>query len=365
MNHSLAVYRGKRVLVTGHTGFKGPWLCLMLQELGAEVAGYSLAAESGSLFEALRLAPSIRHTEGDVRDYPALLHAVRDFAPEFVLHLAAQSLVRPSYDDPRETFGSNVGGSINLLEAVRQCESVRALVFITSDKAYLNREWTWGYRENDRLGGHDPYSASKAACEMVFAGYQSSFFEARAGFGAATARAGNVIGGGDWSKDRIVPDCIRALSAGQSIHLRNPQSTRPWQHVLESLSGYLLLGARLHAEPERHRGAWNFGPDDRDIRTVEDLTRRVIALWGTGTLTVDGADHSRREAGILHLNCEKAHRLLGWAPRWNFDRAVAETVGWYRDVASGQPAMDVTRRQVRQYLLEAPAEAPAVEPQPS
>jgi CDP-glucose 4,6-dehydratase len=353
MVNPLSIYAGKRVLVTGHTGFKGPWLCQMLQELGADVAGFALPPEEGSHFQALGLARRMRHVEGDVRDFAALTSLMDDYAPEFVFHLAAQSLVRQSYDEPRETFETNVTGSVNVLEAVRRCGAVRSLVYVTSDKCYQNREWEWGYRENDRLGGHDPYSASKAAAELVFAGYQASFFEAREGFGAASTRAGNVIGGGDWSKDRIVPDCIRALQADTPIRVRNRASTRPWQHVLESLYGYLVIGGRLHAEPKRYAGAWNFGPDDPDTRTVEELAETVVRLWGKGSVVFDAPDPSRHETRTLQLNCEKAHRVLGWHPCWNFDRAVRETVTWYRAVGSGTPATDVTRAQVQQYLREA------------
>jgi CDP-glucose 4,6-dehydratase len=353
MDSPFGVFANARVLVTGHTGFKGPWLCMVLRELGADVMGYALPAEEGSLFAVLGLGQQMRHVEADIRDPQRLIDTVAQFAPQFVFHLAAQTLVGVSYDTPRETFEANVQGSVNLLEAVRLCPSVRALVYVTSDKCYLNREWDWGYRENDRLGGHDPYSASKAAAEVVFAAYKASFFDHRPELGAATARAGNVIGGGDWSRDRIVPDCIRAVQRGEPIVLRHPSSVRPWQHVLESLSGYLLLASRLIDDPAGYGGPWNFGPDDRDIRTVEHLARTVTELWGSGSVKHHAADPLRHETRLLQLNCDKARRRLGWTPAWAFDRAITETVGWYRDVHSGASAHDVTLRQVRDYLRDA------------
>ena len=347
----LAAYHGKRVMVTGHTGFKGSWLTFLLKESGAEVAGYALPPEhAGSHFERLRLAKAIHHVEGDVRDGAKLAAAMRDFSPEFVFHLAAQALVRRSYADPRVTFETNVLGSVNLLEAVRTCDSVKSLVYITSDKAYENVEWLWGYRENDRLGGHDPYSASKAAAEIVFSSYARSFFAQRPEFGAASTRAGNVIGGGDWAEDRIVPDCIRALQDGVPIRLRNPGATRPWQHVLEPLSGYLLLGARLRGDPAGHAGAWNFGPAAGGVRTVRDVAERIIACFGKGAIETVTGDGKRHEARLLQLNCDKAHQLLGWQPRWDFEATVDATALWYKEVLAGADAAEITRAQMRNYF---------------
>ena len=267
----LAVFRGKRVLVTGHTGFKGSWLTLILCALGAEVMGYALPPDyEGSHFNRLGLERSIRDVRADIRDSDRLLAEMLAFRPEFVFHLAAQALVRPSYVEPKTTFDVNVGGGVNLLEAVRQCDTVRALVFITSDKCYENLEWIWGYRESDAMGGHDPYSASKGAVELIFFSYLRSFFANRPNFGAASARAGNVIGGGDWAANRIVPDCIRALQSGKSISIRSPRATRPWQHVLEPLSGYLKLASCLYQQGHAFDGAWNFGPQVGAVRTVLD-----------------------------------------------------------------------------------------------
>lgn len=340
-------------MLTGHTGFKGSWLAFLLKEAGAEVLGYALPPEyPESHFELLGLARCVRHVEGDIRDAAKLAETMRSFAPEFVFHLAAQALVRRSYDDPKTTFDTNVGGSVNLLEAVRGCDSVRSLVFITSDKCYENVEWVWGYRESDRLGGHDPYSASKAAAEIVFSAYTRSFFSHRPELGVASARAGNVIGGGDWAADRIVPDCIRALRNGQPIRLRNPGATRPWQHVLEPLAGYLLLATRLIDTPSAFSDAWNFGPPSSDVRTVHDVAERIVARFGTGSIEIEAADSKQHEARLLQLNCDKAQQLLGWRSHWAFEQTMAATAGWYKDVLDGTSAVDVTRKQLRDFFPE-------------
>lgn len=349
----LESFAGKRVLVTGHTGFKGSWITFLLKELGADVMGYALAPEPGrSHFEMLKLGEQITHVVADIRDAARLHSSVQSFRPEYVFHLAAQALVRESYEDPVGTFGTNVMGSVNLLEAVRRCDAVRSLVYVTSDKCYENVEWVWGYRENDRLGGHDPYSSSKASAEMVFAAYARSYFSARPQLGAATARAGNVIGGGDWAKDRIVPDCIRALEATRSIALRNPRATRPWQHVLEPISGYLLLAARLRMEPARFAGSWNFGPSSTDVRTVEDVAASITARFGGSRATMAESPDDRHEARLLQLNCDKAHQILGWHPRWTVDQTLAATAEWYYTVLHGTDAEAVTRSQVREYFPE-------------
>lgn len=347
----LGVFKGKRVLVTGHTGFKGSWLTLLLKMLGAEVMGYALPPEyEGGHFERLGLASSIRHVIGDVRDLDSLNAAVRDFQPEFVFHLAAQALVRQSYQDPKATFDTNIIGSVNLLEVVRACNSVRSLLFVTSDKCYENVEWIWGYRETDPLGGHDPYSASKAAAEIVCSSYMRSFFVKRPDFGVATARAGNVIGGGDWAADRIVPDCIRALQAGNPIIIRSPRATRPWQHVLEPLSGYLLLAARLYEHGHAYDGAWNFGPHVGDVRTVLDVANTVAAAFEGGVVDVQEPANKPHEAHLLQLNSDKARQLLGWNTRWDFDQTLAATAGWYRQVlVSGESAFEISRRQISDY----------------
>jgi CDP-glucose 4,6-dehydratase len=347
---ALSVFRGKRVLVTGDTGFKGSWLCFWLKELGAEVAGYALAPpRADDHFNLLRLGRLIRHTTADIRDYGKLAAAMRRFRPEFVFHLAAQSLVRVSYSEPKATFDTNVGGSVNLLEAVRNTPSVRALIYVTSDKCYRNNEWVWGYRENDVLGGRDPYSASKAAAEIVFDAYRQSCL-IDGGAGAASVRAGNVIGGGDWSDDRIVPDCMRALRSGKPIVLRNPDATRPWQHVLEPLGGYLLLAARLHAAPQRYASAWNFGPAADAAHPVGDLAQRIVSRWGSGRVVVRRPRKAPHEATLLHLNCDKARLELGWKPAWNFEQTVDETVHWYKEIMAGADARELARRQIKRYM---------------
>lgn len=348
---SLDVFRGRRVLVTGDTGFKGSWLCLWLHQLGAQVLGYALPPErEDDHFNLLGLESFIEHVTGDILDADSVKKTFDRFQPEILFHLAAQPLVRYSYAEPKLTFDTNVAGSVNILEAARLCESLRSFVYVTSDKCYRNNEWIWGYRENDELGGRDPYSASKAAAELVFSSYQDSFFQARSNFGAATVRAGNVIGGGDWAADRIVPDAIRSLKADTPIYLRNPQSTRPWQHVLEPLSGYLLTAANLFNEPKRYSGAWNFGPDAQSIRTVGDLAQMIVAEWGSGRIEVAQQADAPHEACLLHLNCDKAHQLMRWRPRWDAKRAVAETVGWYKGVHEGGSALEISNKQILAYM---------------
>lgn len=353
MHEALASFSGKRVFITGHTGFKGSWLTFLLKELGADVMGYALAPEpERSHFDMLSLQDAITHVVGDVRDASSLSNAMQSFEPEYVFHLAAQALVRDSYEEPVGTFSTNVMGSVNLLEAVRQCETVQSLVYITSDKCYENVEWVWGYRENDRLGGHDPYSVSKAAAELVFAAYARSYFSSRPSLGAATARAGNVIGGGDWAKDRIVPDCVRAAEKKLPLQLRNPGATRPWQHVLEPISGYLLLAARLRGDAARYGGSWNFGPSSTDVRTVEEVANAISARLNGGGVEIAVWPRDQHEARLLQLNCDKAHQLLGWYSRWGVDKTLAATADWYRAVLNGGEAEKMTRSQIRDYFPE-------------
>lgn len=324
-------WRGKRVFLTGHTGFKGSWLALWLQHLGAEISGYALPPEtSPALFNALGLAGGINSIEANICDAAELERRITAASPEVVIHLAAQSLVRRSYDDPVETFRTNGLGTVNLLEIVRHKPSIRATVIVSSDKCYENQELARGYIEGDLLGGHDPYSASKAVTEIVTASYRKSFF-APAGLGIASARAGNVIGGGDWSEDRLVPDLIRAIGAGQCAEVRNPSAIRPWQHVLEPLSGYLLLAERLSQDPVRYSGAWNFGPEDHSSKSVRELADEVCSAWGQGA----GWDSKpqpghKHETEVLRLDSSKSRQVLGWAPTWNFQTAVSRTTGWYR-----------------------------------
>ena len=346
----LKQYEGKRVLITGDTGFKGSWLAFLLNEIGATVKGIALAPVTEvSHYELLGLNNVIQHTEIDIRDHEKLKYEMLAFEPDFVFHMAAQALVKVSYQDPYNTFGTNVMGSVSLLDAVRSCDSVQSLVYITSDKCYENVEWVWGYRETDKLGGHDPYSASKAAAELVFSAYKRSYFDSRENFGLASTRAGNVIGGGDWSKDRIIPDCVRAYQADTSVYLRNPNATRPWQHVLEPLSGYLLLGLKLLEDNEKYSGAWNFGPDSSDVRSVHDVTSSVFSYLGKGSIKLDDQIHEH-EANLLQLNCDKAHSLLNWHPKWDADTTLRHTAMWYKRVLAGESAVEVTKEQLTEYF---------------
>jgi CDP-glucose 4,6-dehydratase len=367
-------YKGKTVLITGHTGFKGSWLAIWLKELGADVIGYSLAPPSSpSNFQATRLHEKITHLHGDIRNLNGLMEAFTTYQPEVVFHLAAQPIVRLSYDEPKTTFDTNVGGTVNVLEAVRRTASVRVMVNVTSDKCYENQEWAWGYRENDPLGGHDPYSASKGCAELVFKAYLKSFFTPRpsgsrpgvACIGAASARAGNVIGGGDWGADRLVPDCIRALSSGRAIGIRNPNAIRPWQHVLEPLHGYLLLGAALWQDPAAYSGAWNFGPESRSALTVAAMADRLIDWWGQGCWDDLSDPQAPHEAIRLKLNCDKAHADLDWRSVLTVDECLRMTTDWYKAYYSGHPAKDMypyCREQIRQVEEKAMgAAAPAAE----
>lgn len=353
MKKSLSTFRGRRVFITGHTGFKGSWLAFLLHEIGADVMGFALPpATTINHFDLLGLDQKIRHFEGDIRDSAHLGKALQEFKPEFVFHLAAQALVRASYDDPVSTFSTNVIGSVNLLDAVRKCESVRSLVYITSDKCYENVEWIWGYRENDCLGGQDPYSASKAAAEIAFSAHARSFFEQRPLLGAATTRAGNVIGGGDWAVDRIIPDCIRAIAAGEPVRLRNPGATRPWQHVLEPLAGYLLLAACLYEEPKRWGGSWNFGPSTHEVRTVQNVAEVIVGHMGKGRIEVVESKTQVHEARLLQLNCDKAHQVLGWYPRWQVEKTLEATALWYKAIMNGGNAELITRAQIYEFFPE-------------
>ena len=353
MNYAeiLSVYRGVRVLVTGHTGFKGSWLVIWLRELGAEVTGLALdPVTAPNLFTAGDVAKGIRDLRVDIRDHAALASAVKAAGPDAVFHLAAQPLVRESYTLSRETMDINFMGSVHVFEAVRATPSVRALVHVSTDKCYENREVPHGYREDDPLGGHDPYSASKAAAEIAFQSYSRSFFRVEGRPGAASGRAGNVIGGGDWARDRIVPDAMRSLARGESIPVRNPGATRPWQHVLEALSGYLTLGAHLLRGQALAQGSWNFGPAEGNVKTVRELVETVLPVWGSGAWHHLREEKPPHESSLLMLSCEKARRELGWTPRWDFPETICRTVTWYRDFGRGKAARDLCLRDVRDYM---------------
>jgi CDP-glucose 4,6-dehydratase len=317
---------------------------------GAKVFGYALPAEGESaLFNSLQLANSIDHAIGDIRDVQQLAKTFERVQPDVVFHLAAQALVRRSYKDPVDTFSTNVTGSLNILECVRQSSTVKALVFVTSDKCYLNQERQTGYSEDDKLGGHDPYSASKAAAELTFATYNDSYYASKDGFGAASVRAGNVIGGGDWSEDRIIPDCIRALRNSTAIVLRKPEATRPWQHVLEPLSGYVTVGAALLTRPASAIGSWNFGPPENSVHTVHEVAMKCVEHWGSGSIEIQSNPNDPHEASLLQLNCTKAQNQLSWKPRWNFERTLLETVSWYRAMSEGTDVLSTTMQQIKQY----------------
>lgn len=343
------IYRGKRVLLTGHTGFKGSWLALWLHELGAEVIGISLSPITTPNHWDL-LALPIDDRRLDIRNAQALMQAMKEVEPEIVFHLAAQPLVRRSYRDPLETWSTNVMGTANVMEACRKTPSVRAIVVITSDKCYENREWPWGYRENDRLGGHDPYSASKAGAELVAASYRNAFFSKEAAPLLATARAGNVVGGGDWSEDRLIPDLIRALENKQSLEIRAPQATRPWQHVLESLSGYLLLGQKLLIGDKTFADAWNFGPEPEGNCTVAEVLGKLSRYWQNLCWHVTEKPQPH-EAKLLYLDSAKARSQLHWQPVWAIDVTLAKTAEWYRAwLESGQI---ISRQQLAHYVATA------------
>ncbi|MGI8557464.1 MAG: CDP-glucose 4,6-dehydratase [Solirubrobacteraceae bacterium] len=343
----LSFWRGRRVLLTGHSGFKGAWLALWLEQLGASVVGFSLPGEvsAPSLFQLARVGEALRgEVRGDVRDTDAVQQAFELAEPEIVIHMAAQSLVRPSFASPRETWETNVMGTVNVLEAVRDRRDVATLV-VTSDKCYENREWEWGYREGEPLGGHDPYSSSKGACELVCASWRDSF-----SLKLASARAGNVVGGGDFASERLVPDLMRAALAGEPLLVRNPDAVRPWQHVLGPLSGYLLLAERVFAG--ECAAAWNFGPVEQDARPVRSVVEQLASRWEGLRWELDPGEHPH-EAHFLKLDSSRAHTHLGWRPAWGFERALDATADWYRAHAVGEDVRAVALAQIEAYVSAA------------
>jgi CDP-glucose 4,6-dehydratase len=360
-------WRTKRVFLTGHTGFKGSWLALWLQSLGAIVRGYALPPPTEpSLFEVADVANGMESQIGDIRDVAHLKAQMLDFRPAIVMHLAAQPLVRYSYENPLETYSVNVMGTANVLEAVRGCGSVRAAVVITTDKVYENKEWLWPYRENDRLGGYDPYSSSKACSELVVSSYRDSFFHpdrySRHGVGVATARAGNVMGGGDWAADRLIPDMVRAFLADIPARIRNPYSVRPWQHVLDPLRGYIRLAELLHDEGTKYGSAWNFGPRQCDAKTVLYIAERLAHLWGAEAAWKADEDTSGvHEASQLTLDWSKAAHELRWQPAMTLDDALAATIDWYKSFRAGVEMKSFTLGQVARYSARVPPEEVAME----
>ena len=341
-------WHGISVLVTGHTGFKGGWLSLWLQQLGARTHGYSLpAATHPSLFVEAGVGEGMTHIEGDIRDLPRLQDCMDSAQPEIVFHLAAQALVRQSYLDPIGTMTSNVMGTINVLVAVLKTPSVKAVVVITSDKCYENREWLWSYRENDALGGRDPYSASKACSEIVTTSWRNSFLNEQ-GVSVATARAGNVIGGGDWATDRLIPDALRAWQNKMPLQVRYPDAVRPWQHVLEPLAGYLLLAEKLHRG--KCAEAWNFGPADADMRTVGTLLDSLAKSWGKDAFWQAMTGQHPHEAGLLKLDSGKSRHILGWQPKYNIDQALEQVMHWHRNWIAGEDMRNYSLHQIGQYM---------------
>jgi len=351
---NLTFWQGKRVLLTGHTGFKGSWLSLWLQSMGAQVVGYALTPPTNpNLFEVAKVGESMTSIIGDIRDLTHLRKVFAEHQPEIVIHMAAQPLVRYSYIEPVETYSTNVMGTVNLLEAVRSTDSVKAVVNVTSDKCYENREWVWGYRENEAMGGYDPYSNSKGCAELVTAAYRNSYFHPDKykihGVAIASGRAGNVIGGGDWADDRLVPDIMRAITQGKPVNIRNPHAIRPWQHVLEPLLGYLVLAQKLYEEGAAYAEGWNFGPNDEDAKPVQWIVEKLTESWGEGaSWTLDGVDHPH-EAHYLKLDCSKAKARLDWHPRWHLDEALSAIISWQRAYLDGADMRDITIRQINAY----------------
>lgn len=342
-------YKNKKVFITGHTGFKGSWLTLWLTMMGAKVLGYALEPNTDpSLFNVLNLHKDIDHIIGDIRDFEKLREIITEFKPEIVFHLAAQPLVRLSYREPRLTYETNVMGTVNLLEAIRQTKSIRAVVNVTSDKCYENKEWVWGYRENDPMGGYDPYSSSKGCSELITAAYRNSYFK-NTETAIASARAGNVIGGGDWAEDRLIPDIVRSLSKGKQIIIRSPKATRPWQHVLEPLSGYLLLGRLLYEKGQEFAEAWNFGPNDSCMMTVEEIVKKSIEIWGSGSYVVDSSEQPH-EANLLKLDVSKSFMRIKWTSKLNCSETLLDTFGWYKEYyETASEVHGTSRKQISEY----------------
>lgn len=343
----LSFYNGKKVLVTGHTGFKGTWLCRILTLAGADVTGYALSAVDGSMFNLIDMDKSVNSVIGDIRDLNSIVELVKNVRPEIVFHLAAQPIVRESYVNPVDTYTTNVIGTVNILEAVRLVDSIKSFVNVTTDKVYENKEWAWGYRENERLCGFDPYSNSKSCSELVTYSYRNSFFDKEDSTAISTARSGNVIGGGDFSVDRIVPDCVRASINKQPIIVRNPHSTRPYQHVLECLRGYLTLAIKQY--DKSYADNYNFGPDDSDCVTTGTIVDLFCKYWN-GASWINKSDDGPHEANFLKLDCSKAKSVLKWYPIWGIDTALQKTVEWYQAYADKRDLTDVTDKQIKEYF---------------
>lgn len=354
MGMNCEFWKGKRVLLTGHTGFKGSWLTLWLQSMGAQVVGYSLDPPTNpNLYEAADIGSEITSINGDIRDLEHLKSVFTEFKPEIVFHMAAQALVRQSYHEPVETYSTNVIGTVNLLESIRCTNGVRSVVNVTSDKCYENREWLWAYREDEMLGGYDPYSSSKGCAELVTNAYRRSYFHPKKykehGVALASVRAGNVIGGGDWGEDRLIPDILSSISQGIPVTIRNPQSIRPWQHVLEPLSGYLLLAQKLYEEGTHYAEGWNFGPNDDAPKTVKWIVENIIESWGKDTTWISGNGGGLHEAHYLKLDCSKAKTRLGWRPRMRLKDALNSIVAWHCAFLNGEDMHEFTMQQIKDF----------------
>lgn len=324
-------WKNKRVFITGHTGFKGSWLSIWLQEMGAVVKGFSLSpSTTPNLFEVASVAKGMESEIGDIRNLEAITNSMTSFNPDILIHMAAQPLVRLSYVEPVETYATNVMGTIHILEAARKCKNLTSIVAITTDKCYENKEWSWGYRENEAMGGHDPYSSSKGCCELLIASYRKSFFNNPTSPSLSSVRAGNVIGGGDWSDDRLIPDILKAFENSESVVVRNPLSTRPWQHVLEPLSGYLVLAENLYNSGNRFAEGWNFGPKDEDCKSVEWILDTMKKTWGEGASWKLDTNNNPHEAGFLKLDCSKAAQELKWVPQWDLEFTLKSIVDWHK-----------------------------------
>jgi len=342
-------WRGKRILLTGHTGFKGSWLSLWLQSMGATLRGIALDPPTNpALFDVARVAEGMEHRIVDIRDFTLVKMQMDEFQPEIVIHMAAQPLVRYSYQEPIETFATNVMGTVHVLEAARLISSVKAVINVTTDKCYENHEWVWGYRENEPMGGHDPYSSSKGCSELVTSAYRRSFFE-QAGIALASVRAGNVIGGGDWSEDRLIPDVLRAFTVKMPVLIRSPSAIRPWQHVLEPLSGYLMLAQALYQEGEKYSSGWNFGPNDMDTRPVRWIVEHMTNKWDDHATWIQDKDDQPHEANYLKLDISKAKNHLGWKPIWNLELALEKIVDWHKAWLSGADMRSFCEQQIAAY----------------
>lgn len=349
------IYKGRKVLITGHTGFKGSWLCILLHKLGADIHGYALEPPTNpSLYVEAKVDEIVSSNIGDIRDLDHLQKVMQQVQPEIVIHMAAQPLVRESYKNPVETYAINVMGTVNILEACRNTPSVKAIVNVTTDKCYENREWHWGYRENEPMGGYDPYSNSKGCSELVTSSYRNSYFNPKEyqhhGVGIGSARAGNVIGGGDWADDRLIPDFIRAISNGEEVLIRSPYAIRPWQHVLEPLTGYLSLAAKLYTEGAKFSQGWNFGPEDKDAKNVEWITHTICKLWGDDAEYKVDTNPQPHEANYLKLDCSKAKAELGWEPGWDIQTTLKSIVDWNKAFIAGENMRILTEKQIEEYL---------------